>query len=401
MIFNVNMDSIMTNKFQIQTLNNISAKGLKQLPRENYDIAAELTHPDAIILRSHKIHDLEFPETLKAVGRAGAGVNNIPIDKLTELGIPVFNTPGANANAVKELVIGAMLLASRNICQAWNYVQNLTESDAQLNTAVEQGKKQFVGFELTGKTLGVIGLGAIGVRIANAGLALGMNVIGYDPVITVKQAWELERGVKQAKTLDQLLSNSDFVTLHVPLNSETKNMVDSHRLATMRDGAVLINFARGGIVDEAAVLECLQQEKLNTYVTDFPNNALKNHPKVISLPHLGASTKQSEENCATMIAQQIRDFLENGNINHSVNFPEINMPWNEGFRVAIVNKNIPNMVGQISTTLAKHDLNVIDLINKSRDNVAYTLVDVNTELNGSILDEIRAIEGVISVRTLN
>lgn len=386
--------------YKILTLNNISVCGLERLPRDRYEIASEIQHPDAILLRSFKMHDMEIPTTLKAVGRAGAGVNNIPVDKLSKRGIPVFNAPGANANAVKELVLAGMLLAARNICQAWDFSRKQEGDDATINKAVEAGKKNFVGFELPGRTLGVIGLGAIGVKVCNAALALGMKVIGYDPDITVQRAWQLSSEVQQANSVDDLLNRSDFVTFHVPLIDATRNMINADRLKSMKKGVVLLNFARNGIIDDEAAVAALDSGKVYAYVCDFPSNLLKNHPRVITLPHLGASTVEAEENCAVMVADQVRDFLENGNVLNSVNFPEVNMPRTEGFRLAVVNANVPNMLGQISTVLAEAGHNILDMLNKSRGELAYTLVDVEAALGEACLDRLRGINGVLSVRTL-
>lgn len=387
--------------YKIQTLNNISVAGLDRLPRENYEIASEMSAPDAILVRSAKMHDMELPETVKAIGRAGAGVNNIPVPAMTEKGIPVFNAPGANANAVKELVIAGMLMAARNIGQAWSFAKGLEGEDPIINKNVEAGKKNYVGFELPGRTLGVIGLGAIGVKIANAAHALGMNVIGYDPTITVKSAWQLQSNVQQALSVDDLLSKADFVTFHVPLNDHTRNMINEERLALMPDNAVIMNFARNGIIDDEAVVKALDSGKIYAYVCDFPSNLLKDHPRCITLPHLGASTREAEENCAIMVSEQVRDYLENGNITNSVNFPEINLPRNEGVRLAVINNNVPNMLGQISTDLADAGLNIIDMLNKSRDDVAVTLIDVNGEIPDSVIDQIKNIDGVLSVRCLS
>ncbi|MGB1579937.1 MAG: phosphoglycerate dehydrogenase [Nevskiales bacterium] len=387
--------------FKIQTLNNISTVGLERFPRDSYEVASEISNPDAIMLRSFKMHDMEIPPTVKAIGRAGAGVNNIPVDKMTAAGIPVFNAPGANANAVKELVLVGMLLAARNVVQAWDYTRNLEGDDDSLNKQVEAGKKTYKGFELPGRTLGVIGLGAIGVKVANAALDLGMNVWGYDPQITVRNAWKLHSGVNQAVSVDDVMSRSDFISLHVPLNEHTKNLVNAERINLLPKGATVMNFARDGIVDVEAVEAALDSDKLHAYVCDFPSNRLKKHPKVIALPHLGASTDEAEDNCAVMIAKQLRNYLENGEITNSVNFPEAVMPRVEGAsRIAIVNANVPNMVGQISTALANHNLNIADLLNKSRGDVAYTLVDVDSEVPEAILEEIRGIKGVLSVRSV-
>ncbi len=386
--------------FKIQTLNNISVRGLEQLPRERYEIASEMGHPDAILVRSADMHSMEIPESVKAVGRAGAGVNNIPVEALGRRGIPVFNAPGANANAVKELVIGGLFLAARNICLAWEYVRGLDGDDESLQSAVEAGKKRFVGYELPGRTLGVVGLGAIGVEVANAALNLGMNVVGFDPKITVERAWQLSSGVSQALSLDDLFGRADFVTLHVPLNEATRGFVSTGRISLMKPGAVLLNFARGGIVEEQAVLTALDEGRLGAYVCDFPSATIKDHPKVTALPHLGASTGEAEENSSVMVANEIRDFLENGNIRHSVNYPEAVMPRAGDARLLVTNANVPNMVGQISTFLAEADLNIVDMLNKSRDELAYTLVDVETTIPEATVKKIRAIGGVLSVRTV-
>ncbi len=385
---------------KILTLNNISVAGLERLPRDQYEVASEIQHPDAILLRSFKMHDMEIPASLKAVGRAGAGVNNIPVDKMSQLGIPVFNAPGANANAVKELVMAGMLLASRNICQAWDYTNKLEGNDAELSKLVEAGKKKFAGFELPGRTIGVVGLGAIGIRVANVALSLGMKVIGYDPQITVKAAWQLAADVEQAHSVDDLVSRCDFITFHVPLVEGTRNMLNAERIALMKKNAVVLNFARDGIVDDLAVCAALEQGKLYAYVTDFPSNSLKGHERVIALPHLGASTGEAEDNCAIMVAEQLKDFLENGNIVNSVNFPEVVMARTEGSRLAVANSNVPNMVGQISTAVADASLNIIDLLNKSRGEVAYTLADVEGDMPDSVVERIKAIDGVLSVRVL-
>ncbi|MCP4702482.1 MAG: phosphoglycerate dehydrogenase [Gammaproteobacteria bacterium] len=387
--------------YKILTLNNISVKGLECLPREHYEIASEIQRPDAVLLRSFKMHDWPVPDTLKAVGRAGAGVNNIPVDKMNAKGIVVFNAPGANANAVRELVLAGMLLAARNICPGWEYARNLEGSDAEISKQVEAGKKQFTGFELPGKTLGVIGLGAIGVKIANTAIALNMRVIGYDPLITVKSAWQLDRKVEQAASVDDLLSHTDFVTFHVPLIDATRNMINAERMNIMRKGVTILNFSRQGIVDDETVSAGIKAGKINAYVCDFPTNLLKRHERVLALPHLGASTKEAEENCAIMVAEQVRDYLENGNIRNSVNFPEVNMPRNGAKqRLAIANSNVPNMVGQITTDIAKENINIIDLLNKSRGELAYTLVDVDRDIPQPVLDDIRSVEGVLSVRIL-
>ena len=386
--------------FKVLTLNNIAVEGLRRLPRERYEVASEIAHPDAILLRSFNMHDMDIPDTVAAIGRAGAGTNNIPIDAMSGRGVPVFNAPGANANAVKELAIAAMLIGARNLCNARDYVRALTETGPALGKAVEAGKKQFVGFELPGKTLGVIGLGAIGVEVANAALDLGMKVVGFDPAITVRNAWQLSSGVEQEETLDQLFQHADFVSVHVPLIDATRNIVNADRLALMNNNSVLINFARNGVVDDDAAIAALDSGKLNAFVTDFPTPELIAHPKVVTLPHLGASTSEAEENCAIMVAENIKDYLENGNIRHSVNFPEARLPRLDAWRMTIANANVPNMVGQISTDLANAGLNIEDLLNKSVGEFAYTIVDVNKEPTDELLAEIRAIDGVLTLRNL-
>jgi D-3-phosphoglycerate dehydrogenase len=386
--------------FKIQTLNNISVAGLDRLPRDHYEVASEMTHPDAILVRSAKMHDMAIPDTLKAIGRAGAGTNNIPVAAMTARGVAVFNAPGANANAVKELVIAGMLIAARNVGPALQFARSLSGDDAEIAKAVEAGKKQFVGFELPGRTLGVIGLGAIGVQVANAARALGMKVVGYDPTITVKRAWQLASDVQPALSIDDLLSRSDFVTFHVPLTDETRHMINAERIKTMRKGAILLNFSRDGILEDDAVVTALDQGHLYAYCCDFPSNLLKDHPRVVTLPHLGASTKEAEDNCAIMVADQVRTYLEDGTVTNSVNFPEIQLPRNGGYRVAIVNSNVPNMVGQISTDLAAVGLNILDMLSRSRGEVAVTLIDIDRPCPEETLSKIRGIQGVLSVRCL-
>ncbi len=386
--------------FKIQTLNNIAVAGLRRLPREHYEVASEIGHPDAIILRSYKMHDMDIPETVAAIGRAGAGTNNIPVEAMAERGVPVFNAPGANANAVKELALAGLFLAARNLCDAREFVKTMTAEGDELNKQVEAAKKQFVGFELPGRTIGVVGLGAIGVQVANAALELGMNVVGFDPGITVRAAWQLSSGVEQAETLDELFQKADAISVHVPLIDATRGLVNKDRLALMNDDAVLVNFARGGVVDDEAAIEALDSGKLHAYVTDFPTRALIDHPKTICLPHLGASTAEAEENCAVMVANNVRDYLENGNIRASVNFPECRMPRTDAYRVTIANANVPNMVGQISTELANAGLNIEDLLNKSLGDLAYTIVDVNEEITEETENALRNIEGVLRLRNL-
>jgi len=384
--------------YKIKTFNAIAKVGLDQFS-EHYEVHPELDNADAFLLRSASLHDFEFPKNLKAIARAGAGVNNIPIAKMTELGIPVFNTPGANANAVKELVLAGMLLASRNICQGWDYARKLEDTPTLAKT-VEAGKKQFAGFELAGRTLGIIGLGAIGVLVANAAIALDMNVLGFDPAITVKHAWKLSSQVDQANSIEEVIREADFLTLHVPLNDKTKNMLNGQRLSLLKPTATLLNFSRNGLVELAPLLNMLTQKALHAYVTDFPTSAVLSQPGVISLPHLGASTREAEDNCAVMAARQISRFLEHGVIRNAVNFPEVQMPDVKAERIAITNKNVPNMVAQISSVLADAHLNIIDLINKSRDDIAYTLIDLEQRPSPEQVAKIQAIEGVLNVRVL-
>ena len=383
---------------KVLVLNNISPLGLKKFSKENYTISANENDPDAILVRSAKMHEIEIGKSLKAVGRAGAGVNNIPLQKMSDKGIVVFNTPGANANAVKELVISSMLLASRNICQAWNYVKNLPLEN--LKETVEDGKKQYSGSELPGKTLGIVGLGAIGVEIANAASMLGMDVIGFDPSITKKNAWKISSEVEDALTIEELFSKSDFVSFHVPLIDETKNLLNAKRIALLPEGSVIINLSRDGIVDEDELIKALDSGKVKYYVTDFPINDKKNHERIIALPHLGASTSEAEDNCAVMIAKQIKDYLENGNIVNSVNFPDARMPRAGEERLAITHRNIPNMVRQITKAIAEEEANILDMINKSRGDFAYTLIDLENEISIKAIENIRRVEGILAVRAL-
>jgi D-3-phosphoglycerate dehydrogenase / 2-oxoglutarate reductase len=386
--------------FKVQTLNNISNKGLERLPDSDFETGADIKNPDAILLRSYKMHDMEIPESLLAVGRAGAGVNNIPVDKMSARGIPVFNAPGANANAVKELVVAGLLLACRNICPAWEYSRSLEGKDDVINKAVEAGKKNYAGFELPGRTLGVVGLGAIGRSVANIALQLGMKVVGYDPGLTVEGAWQLSAAVNKATSVDDLLRQVDFITFHVPLIDATKNIINTESLGLMRDGVTILNFARNGIVDDEAVVQGLETGKVHAYVCDFPNNLIKDHPGVIALPHLGASTREAEENCAIMVANQVMDYLLNGNIRNSVNFPEVIAPRESDYRMVIANANVPNMLGQISTAMANAKLNIHDMVNRSQGELAYTVVDVDSAIPDTVKDEVSAIDGVTMVRII-
>ena len=387
--------------FNILTYNNISSAGLDRLPSEGYAVSSEQDKPDAILLRSFKLHGVAIPESVKAVGRAGAGVNNIPVEEYTKRGIPVFNAPGANSNAVAELAIAGMLLASRNIPAALSFVSKLEGDEESINTQVEKNKKDFAGFEIAGKTLGVMGLGAIGVRITNSAAALGLHIIGFDPFISLASAWKLNSATVAATDIDDLVSQADFITLHVPLNDKTKHLINKERIAKIKKGATLINFSRAGVVDEADVIEALNSGALHAYVCDFPTPALINHPRAIVLPHLGASTEEAEDNCAAMVADQIRDFLEQGIIRNAVNFPEVVAPLTDDcVRVVIANQNVPGVVGHVSSIFGAAGLNIIDLINKSRGDYAYTLIDINTDVPAPVLESLRAIEGVLSVRVI-
>jgi D-3-phosphoglycerate dehydrogenase len=384
---------------RVLTLNAISARGLARLP-EHYVVGGDIADPDAILVRSASMHDMAIPASVRAIARAGAGTNNIPVKKLSERGVPVFNAPGANANAVKELVIAGMLMGARNLVPALKFVESLAGSDEEMHKATEAGKKQFAGMELPGRTLGVIGLGAIGSHIAEAAIRLGMNVVGFDPAITVDAAWRLPSQVKRAENVEDVLRVADFVTLHVPLVDATRNLINAQRMAVMRPGAVLLNFAREGVVDNAAVVEALDASKLHAYICDFPANALKGHPRVVALPHLGASTEEAEENCAVMVAEQLADYLENGNILNSVNFPNVSMGRESNFRLGIANANVPNMVGQISSVLAGAGLNIHNMVNKSKGDMAYTLVDVDSAVADAVVAQLAAIDGVLAVRYL-
>ena len=386
--------------FRIQTLNKISSVGLQRLSMDNYEVASEFSTPDAILVRSAKMHDMELSTSLKAIARAGAGVNNIPLDKCTEKGIVVFNTPGANANAVKELVVASMLLSSRNLVPGINWAKTLVGKGGDVPKLVEQGKSNFVGPELQGKTLGVIGLGAIGMLVANAGDALGMRVVGFDPYISIDSAWSLSQNVEKAISLDSLLSESDYISLHIPLLDTTKEFINKDKFAIMKDGVRIMNFARGGLVNVKDLFEAFDSGKVETFVTDFPDEALLKHEKVIGIPHLGASTPESESNCAVMAVDQVRDFLENGNIKNSVNFPSCRMPRNGRNRLIIANKNIPRMVGNITTVLADENINIADMLNKNRGDIAYNIIDVDGDITEEQIQKIREIEGIFMVRLL-
>ena len=392
----------MAERFKVLVLNNVSLAGLKRLG-ERFVCAKEVADPAAILLRSADLHAVEIPKSVLAIGRAGSGTNNIPVAEMSKRGVPVFNAPGANANAVKELVLAGMLLAARNIPGAMKFVAALDPADAEMEKKVENGKKTYAGYELAGHTLGVIGLGKIGCLVADAAIKLGMNVIGFDPEITVDAAWSLPAQVRKANSLVEVLKNSHFVTLHVPLVDATRKMIDADSVKLMKHGAhlpVLLNFSREGVVDEAAVLAALEAKQLGAYVCDFPSAQVNNHPQVIALPHLGASTREAEENCAVMVADQVRDYLLDGNIVNSVNFPTVVMPRESAFRVAIANANVPNMVGQISTAMAAAKLNIHNMMNKSKKDIAYTLVDVDSEAPQEVIERIAGIDGVLAVRYL-
>lgn len=385
-------------KFKILTLNAISATGLNRLPADRFQTGSDIVDPDAILLRSHNMHDMLINESVVAVGRAGAGTNNIPINQMNARGIPVFNTPGANANAVKELVLTGMLLASRNIVPAIRFVDGLKGDDAVLHQQVEAEKKHFSGMELPGQTLGIIGLGKIGRLVADAAIKLGMKVLGYDPKITVDAAWSLPAEVKKSSDIEALVHRSHILSLHVPLNDATHHMVNSDLVARMQKNTILLNFARGEIVDEDAILAGIEKGMIRNYICDFPSEKLLHHPAVVALPHLGASTREAEENCAVMIADQIMDYLINGNILHSVNFPDVSIEREVPYRAAIANANVPNLLGQISTCMASIGLNIHNMVNKSRGEIAYTLVDTDKPIPLETIDVIRNITGVLMVR---
>jgi len=386
--------------YQILVLNQIASQGLDRLPRPRYDVGKNVTRPDAILVRSHDMHRMDIVPTVKAIGRAGAGTNNIPVAEMSKRGVPVFNAPGANANAVKELVFAALLMGARNLVPAMQFVARLTPDAADFEARVEEGKKQFAGVELPQRTLGIIGLGAVGGLVAETALKLGMKVLGFDPEITVDAAWRLPSNVRKANSVEEVLRQSDFVTLHLPLLPVTRHMIDAKRLEALKRDAVLLNFARDAIVDEQAVLAALREGRLRAYLCDFPSPRLLAEPRVVALPHLGASTAEAEENCAIMVVDQVRAYLEHGEISNAVNFPQIEMARESAFRVAIANANVPNMLGQISTTMAQAGLNIHNMVNKSRGEMAYTLVDVDSAVEQKVIDEIAAIHGVLSVRSI-
>ena len=387
-------------RLRILVLNQISPHGLQRLPADRYLVGKDVTAPDAVLLRSADMHAMDIPASVKAIARAGAGTNNIPVPSMSARGVPVFNAPGANANAVKELVLSGMLLAVRNLPAALRFVAALDPRASNMDQLVENGKKAFAGRELAGQTLGIIGLGKIGCLVADAAIKLGMHVLGHDPEITVDAAWSLPAQVKRAASVADVLRSSDFVTLHVPLVAATRNLIHADNVKQMRPGAVLLNFSREGVVDDAAVLAALSAGALGQYVCDFPSAAIHGHPRVIALPHLGASTLEAEENCAVMVVDQLRDYLEQGNVTHAVNFPQVSMGRESAFRVAIANANVPNMLGQISTAMAQAGLNIHNMVNKSRGEMAYTLVDVDSAVGEELIAAVAAIQGVLSVRAI-
>ena len=388
--------------FKILALNNIAKAGLAEFPADLYSVSNDVSSPDAILVRSYDLHDFSFPASVKVVGRAGAGVNNVPLARLTERGVPVFNTPGANANAVCELVLAGMLMASRHLNHALHYVKNLNCCEEEWESSIERDKKQFAGQEIFGKTLGVVGLGSVGVKVANAAQALGMRVIGHDPQISVNRAWELSSHVSQAKHLDDILRAADYISFHVPLMAETKGMISTPEFNKMKPSVVLLNFSREGIIDHNALAAALQNQKIYKYVSDFPHPYLKDHDAVINLPHLGASTKEAEENCAIMLAKQIRAFLEYGAVSSTENFPIVETsPHYPLIRLAIVNANVPNMVAQISSILGSAGFNIVGLLNRSKDNIAYTLIDLDQDVDNQVITQLKNIPGVIQVRKMD
>jgi D-3-phosphoglycerate dehydrogenase / 2-oxoglutarate reductase len=387
-------------KTEVLVLDRIAPVGLERFPLERYSLVEEARSPDVILVRSHDLHGHPFGPSLKAVGRAGAGVNNIPVADLSKRGVPVFNTPGANANAVKELVLAGMLIAARNLAPALDFVRGLDPASGDLDRRVENGKKAFAGIELPGQTLGVVGLGRVGGLVAHAAIRLGMHLIGYDPEITVDAAWSLPSRIRRATSLDELLRASDFVTLHVPLVAVTRHLVDAKSLAQMRPGATLLNFSRDGVVDDVAVLEALRTRRLRAYVSDFPTAALLGQPGAIVLPHLGASTREAEENCAVMVVNQVRDYLEHGSMKNAVNFPDAFLPRESPYRLAIANANVPDMLARISHALGARQINIHHMLNRSKDEMAYTLLDVDSPISAETLAELTGIDGVRTVRYL-
>ena len=393
-------DAVPAQVFQVLVLNQISAHSLKRLPPGRYSVGKDLVAPDAVLVRSADMFGIDIPPSVRAIARAGAGTNNIPVPAMSARGVPVFNAPGANANAVKELVLAGMLMAARNLAPALRFVASLDARMQDMEKAVEDGKKNFGGFELAGHTLGIVGLGKIGCLVADAAIKLGMQVLGYDPDITVDAAWSLPAQVRKAGSVEEVLKNAHFISLHVPLVKATRDLVNADNIGLTRSGAVLLNFSREGVVNEAAVLASLNARHLAWYVCDFPGPGINGHERVVALPHLGASTREAEENCAVMVVDQLRDYLENGNVANAVNFPPVAMGRESAYRVAIANANVPNMLGQISTAMARANLNIHNMVNKSRGDMAYTLVDVDSPVQEEVLAEIRSITGVLAVRYL-
>lgn len=384
--------------YKIQTLNKISPRGLNLLPHDKYEYATEIINPDAILVRSQDMLKMELPDTLKAIARAGAGINNIPVPKCSERGVVVFNTPGANANGVKELVIAGLLLASRKIFEGINWARSLSGKGSEVPALIEKGKTNFEGPEIKEKKLGVIGLGAIGVMVANDAEALGMEVSGFDPFLSVESAWGLSRTIKKAISLDSLIADADYITLHIPLNDNTRNLLKKEKFALMKKGVKILNFSRGELVNNADLKDAIDQGIVSVYVTDFPNDDLLKMNNVIPIPHLGASTPESEENCAIMAVNQVADFLENGNVKNSVNFPECILPRSGAKRIIVANRNVPNMIGQITPVLAKHNMNIADMLNKSKGDFAYNIIDIDNDITEQVIKELKAINGVIMVR---
>jgi D-3-phosphoglycerate dehydrogenase len=381
-------------------MNKISPQGLDLFPRDRYEVASELPHPDAVLVRSADLHGLDIPDTVKAIARAGAGFNNIPVPLCSQRGVVVFNTPGGNANAVKELALAALLISSRNIVEGINWAAAVADKADEVPDLVEKEKSRFEGPELRHKTLGVVGLGAVGVMVANDAVALGMEVIGYDPYISVDAAWNLSRQVQRADTLEGLLAHADYITLHLPLGDNTKGLLNAEKFRFMKKGVRIINLARGGLVNEADIIAALGQERLAAYVTDFPTAELLACPRAVCIPHLGASTPEAEDNCAAMAVRQLMEFLECGNIKNSVNFPRCKLDQRSPYRLLVANRNIPNMVGQITTILAEANINITDLINHHRDEYAYNIIDTEQQIPGQTLEQLKAVEGVVRVRTI-
>ena len=386
--------------YKIRTYNAISGKGLDRFPRQGYEVASDLPNPDAFLIRSQKLHEIDFPPTLRAIGRAGAGVNNVPLPRCNEQGIVVFNAPGANANAVKELVLAGMLLAARDIYQGMSFVDDMAPQEG-LDATLEKEKKRFAGTELFGRTLGVVGLGNIGSLVANMGLALGMKVVGYDPAISVEAAWRLSSEVEKMDNLNSLFGRADYISLHLPALEATRGLVNDALLACVKPGTVLLNFARGEIVDRDAVKRALDGERLHRYVSDFPANDTLGHARMLQMPHIGASTTEAEENCAVMVADQLIDFLEHGNIRNSVNFPQISLPRSTPVRITITNRNVPSVLNKITAVIAEHNINIVDILNKSREAIAYNIIDLDARPGDDALAALQSIDEVVNVRVID